>query len=59
MYTRAVTRKSLTDALARVFVPGIKFDYMLVLLGKQGIYRAVKTEKNRYKHMYINQYTPL
>lgn len=36
-YTRAVTRKALTAAVARVFVPGIKFDYMLVLLGKQGI----------------------
>lgn len=36
-YTRSVTRKALTAAVARVFVPGIKFDYMLVLLGKQGI----------------------
>lgn len=36
-YTRTVTRKSITAAVARVFEPGIKFDYMLVLVGKQGL----------------------
>ena len=36
IYTRAVTRKILTAAVARVFVPGIKFDNMLVLVGAQG-----------------------
>lgn len=36
-YTRAVTRKTLTAAVARVFQPGIKFDYMLTIRGKQGI----------------------
>jgi len=36
-YTRAVTRKILTAAVARVFCPGIKFDYALVLVGKQGV----------------------
>jgi predicted P-loop ATPase len=36
-YTRAVTRKAIVAAVARVFVPGIKFDYMLVLVGRQGI----------------------
>ena len=36
-YTRAVTRKSLVAAVARVFRPGIKFDYMLTLQGAQGI----------------------
>ncbi len=35
-YTRAVTRKTLTAAVARVMCPGIKFDYTLVLTGKQG-----------------------
>jgi predicted P-loop ATPase len=35
-YTRAVTRKMLAAACARVFQPGIKFDYMLVLTGEQG-----------------------
>ncbi|WP_196479847.1 virulence-associated E family protein [Clostridium tyrobutyricum] len=37
VYTRTVTRKAMVAAVARVFVPGIKFDYMLVLVGKQGI----------------------
>lgn len=36
-YTRAVTRKTLAAAVARVVRPGIKFDYMLTLQGKQGI----------------------
>lgn len=36
-YTRAVTRKTLVAAIARVFAPGCKFDYMLTLSGKQGI----------------------
>lgn len=36
-YTRAVTRKTLIAAVARVFRPGIKFDYMLTIRGRQGI----------------------
>ena len=36
-YTRAVTRKTLVAAVARVNRPGIKFDYMLTLQGAQGI----------------------
>ena len=36
-YTRAVTRKTLVAAVARVFKPGCKFDYMLTLRGKQGL----------------------
>ena len=36
-YVRAVTRKTLVAAVARVFNPGIKFDSMLVLCGGQGI----------------------
>ncbi|MBM6859764.1 hypothetical protein H9X78_04545 [Clostridium saudiense] len=36
-YIRAVTRKILVAAIARVFVPGIKFDNLVVLVGKQGI----------------------
>jgi predicted P-loop ATPase len=35
-YTRAVTRKSLVAAVARVMTPGCKYDYMPVLIGKQG-----------------------
>ena len=36
-YTRAVARKTLTAAVARIYEPGTKFDYMLILEGKQGI----------------------
>jgi predicted P-loop ATPase len=36
-YTRAVTRKALTAAVARIYRPGVKFDNMLTLRGDQGI----------------------
>jgi predicted P-loop ATPase len=36
-YVRAVTRKTLVAAVARVLVPGIKFDNVLVIVGPQGI----------------------
>ena len=36
-YVRAVTRKTFTAAVARVYEPGIKFDSILVLNGPQGI----------------------
>ncbi len=35
-YTRAVSRKTLVGAVARVFEPGIKFEYALTLEGLQG-----------------------
>jgi predicted P-loop ATPase len=36
-YTRAVTKKALVAAVARIYEPGIKFDNVLVLCGAQGI----------------------
>lgn len=36
-YTRAVTRKTLCAAVARVYEPGVKFDAILVLNGPQGV----------------------
>lgn len=36
-YTRAVARTSLTAAVARAMIPGIKYDYMPVLAGPQGL----------------------
>jgi len=35
-YTRAVARKTLVAAVKRVFQPGCKFDYVLILEGTQG-----------------------
>ncbi len=35
-YTREITKKSLVAAVARIFVPGIKYDNVLVLVGPQG-----------------------
>lgn len=34
---RALTRKFFTAAVARIMTPGVKFDYCLLLAGKQGI----------------------
>lgn len=39
-YTRSVIRKTLIGAVARVFEPGIKFDTVLTLVGKKGIYKS-------------------
>lgn len=36
-YTRAVARKAFTAAVARIYRPGCKMDYMPVLVGQQGI----------------------
>lgn len=37
VYTRAVARKSLAAAVARAVIGGIKYDYMPILAGPQGI----------------------
>jgi len=44
-YVRAVTRKTLCGAVARVLVPGIKFDTILVLVGKQGLGKSQLVNK--------------
>lgn len=44
-YTRAVTRKFLCSAIARVITPGCKFDNMLVLNGPQGIGKSTLISK--------------
>lgn len=36
LYTQMITRKSIVAAVARVFIPGIKFDTVMVLVGEQG-----------------------
>ena len=44
-YTRAVTRKAFTAAVARAMSPGIKFDIMTVLSGPQGIGKSTLIRK--------------
>lgn len=39
-YIRAVTRKWFCAMIARAYMPGIKFDYMLVLEGMEGIRKS-------------------
>lgn len=44
-YTRAVTRKALVAAVARIYRPGCKFDYMLTLQGRQGLGKSALIAK--------------
>ena len=44
-YTRAVTRKTLAAAVARIYKPGCKFDYMLTLRGRQGLGKSALIAK--------------
>jgi predicted P-loop ATPase len=44
-YTRAVTRKALAAAVARIYRPGCKFDYMLTLRGRQGLGKSALINK--------------
>lgn len=44
-YTRAVTRKAFTAAVARVMWPGCKFDQMTILTGAQGIGKSTLLKK--------------
>lgn len=44
-YVRTVTRKTLVAAVARVFQPGVKFDHVLTLVGKQGVGKSTLIKK--------------
>lgn len=44
-YVRAVTRKALCAAVARVMRPGIKFDYVLTLVGPEGIGKSTLIQR--------------
>ena len=45
IYTRAVTRKAFTAAVARAYIPGFKFDYMTIFTGPQGIGKSTLIAK--------------
>src|SRR5699024_4816481 len=44
-YTRAVARKWLAGAVARIYEPGIKFEMVPVLQGKQGVGKSTIADK--------------
>lgn len=44
-YNRSVTRKSFTAAVARAMTPGVKFDNMLILCGRQGAGKSTILDK--------------
>lgn len=44
-YVRGATRKAIVAAVARVFTPGVKFDYALTLIGPQGIKKSMFPDK--------------
>lgn len=43
-YIRAITRKSFTAAVARIYNEGCKFDYVVVILGEQGKQKTTTIE---------------
>ncbi|MER2031012.1 MAG: virulence-associated E family protein [Solibacillus sp.] len=40
-YTRTVTKMTMVAAVARIFEPGCKYDYMLTLVGPQGLGKSM------------------
>lgn len=44
-YTRAVTRKSFCAAVSRIYNPGCKYDYVLVIVGDQGVGKSTTLAK--------------
>lgn len=44
-YVRAITRKTIVAAVARIYNPGCKFDYMLTIVGKQGIGKTLLVQR--------------
>lgn len=47
-YIRAITRKMFAAAVTRIFKPGTKFDYVVVLVGAQGIGKSFTISRLAY-----------
>jgi predicted P-loop ATPase len=45
VYTRAVIRKSLTAAVTRAMTPGVKYDFMPIFIGPQGVGKSTFLQK--------------
>ena len=56
-YTRRVTRKSIVAAVARAFVPGIKFDTMTIVSGDTGIGKSTFFDKLAGQYFSDSVYT--
>jgi predicted P-loop ATPase len=44
-YTREITRKTFAAAVARIYEPGCKFDYVLTLVGEEGLQKSTLVKK--------------
>lgn len=53
-FTRTITRKALTAAVARIFKPGSKFDYITIIYGAQGIGKSLLLSKLAIKPEWFN-----
>lgn len=58
-YTRAVGKLILIAAIARIRTPGVKFDEMLVLQGKQGTSKSTALQILAVRHEWFTDSAPL
>jgi putative DNA primase/helicase len=57
-YVRAAIRKMLVAAAGRIYNPGIKFDYMLTIVGKQGIGKSSLIQKLAVNDQWYSESIP-
>ena len=58
-YLREVSRMIFYGGIARIYTPGIKFDYMPVLSGKQGIGKSTIVSWLALNHLYYKEVTTI
>lgn len=54
LYTRTVTRKHLCACVGRIYQPGVKYDYVLDLVGDQGIGKSQLISRLAVKQQYFS-----